>query len=149
MPAVRQRTLQQCANSPGACEVSLTFLESFEQKQILAASDECRCFHPAQRSHCAPGREEVTMGAKYLGSYVGMARPILAERDYQAVKRLVVDRCHGIYLLLEAERLEALIRELTLYEDRSGEWDGGGSLAVPAPQNGNDKLPHRRWSDAT
>ncbi len=60
------------------------------------------------------------MGAKYLGSYVGMARPILAERDYQAVKRLLVDRCKGIYVLLEAERFEALIRELTLYEDHSG-----------------------------
>jgi hypothetical protein len=50
------------------------------------------------------------MGAKYLGSYVGMARPILVERDYQAVKRLLADRCKGIYLLLEAERIEALIR---------------------------------------
>ena len=71
------------------------------------------------------------MGAKYLGSYVGMARPILVERDYQAVKRLLVDRCKGIYLLLEAERLEALIRELTLYEDRSGERDEGELVAIP------------------
>ena len=77
------------------------------------------------------------MGAKYLGSYVGMARPILVERDYQAVKRLLVDRCKGIYLLLEAERLEALIRELTLYEDRSGERErssGSLSAASTAPQ---------------
>jgi hypothetical protein len=89
------------------------------------------------------------MGAKYLGSYVGRARPILAERDYQAVKRLVVDRCHGIYLLLEAERLEALIRELTLYEDRPGERDGSAVATVPrSPHNGYDNLPHRRWSDA-
>jgi hypothetical protein len=148
MPSVRQKTFQQCANAPGACDVSLTFLESLEQKQILTASDECRCFHPVQRSYCAPGKKEDTMGAKYLGSYVGLARPILAERDYQAVKRLVIDRCHGIYLLLEAERLEALIRELTLYEDRSGERDRSGALTVPASHNGNDNLPHRRWSDA-
>ena len=85
------------------------------------------------------------MGAKYLGSYVGMARPILVERDYQAVKRLLVDRCKGIYLLLEAERLEALIRELTLYEDRSGERDEGQLVAVPIATS-NSWL-HRRWSD--
>ena len=85
------------------------------------------------------------MGAKYLGSYVGMARPILVERDYQAVKRLLVDRCKGIYLLLEAERLEALIRELTLYEDRSGERDEGQLVAIPVA-TGNSWL-HRRWSD--
>jgi hypothetical protein len=89
------------------------------------------------------------MGAKYLGSYVGLARPILAERDYQAVKRLVIDRCHGIYLLLEAERLEALIRELTLYEDRPGERDDLAVVTAPRPpHNGSDNLLHRRWSDA-
>ena len=87
------------------------------------------------------------MGAKYLGSYVGMARPILVERDYQAVKLLLVDRCKGIYLLLEAERLEALIRELTLYEDRSGEREEDGLMAVAmAPVTSNNWL-HRRWSD--
>lgn len=87
------------------------------------------------------------MGAKYLGSYVGMARPILVERDYQAVKRLLVDRCKGIYLLLEAERLEALIRELTLYEDRSGESDEGELVVVPTAQAVNNSWLHRRWSD--
>jgi hypothetical protein len=74
-----------------------------------------------------------------------MARPILVERDYQAVKRLLVDRCKGIYLLLEAERLEALIRELTLYEDRSGERDEGQLVAIPIATS-NSWL-HRRWSD--
>ncbi len=87
------------------------------------------------------------MGAKYLGSYVGMARPILVERDCQAVKRLLADRCKGIYLLLEAERLEALIRELTLYEDRSGEGDEDALAAVPTAQGANDSTLHRRWSD--
>ena len=87
------------------------------------------------------------MGAKYLGSYVGMARPILVERDYQAVKRLLVDRCKGIYLLLEAERLEALIRELTLYEDRSGESDEGELVVAPTAQAANNSWLHRRWSD--
>jgi hypothetical protein len=86
------------------------------------------------------------MGAKYLGSYVGMARPILVERDCQAVKRLLADRCKGIYLLLEAERLEALIRELTLYEDRSGESDEGELAAVTA-QGLSASALHRRWSD--
>ena len=89
------------------------------------------------------------MGAKYLGSYVGMARPILAERDYQAVKRLVVDRCQGIYLLIEAERLEALIRELTLYEDRSGEVEGSGFASASTQQNNIASQLHRRWSDAS
>ena len=87
------------------------------------------------------------MGAKYLGSYVGMARPILVERDYQAVKRLLVDRCKGIYLLLEADRLEALIRELTLYEDRSGERQEGELVAGPAAQAASNRWLHRRWSD--
>jgi hypothetical protein len=87
------------------------------------------------------------MGAKYLGSYVGMARPILVERDYQAVKCLLVDRCKGIYLLLEAERLEALIRELTLYEDRAARRDEVEPIAAAAaPPTGHNWL-HRRWSD--
>ena len=79
-------------------------------------------------------------------SYVGLARPILVERDYQAVKHLLVDRCKGIYLLLEAERLEALIRELTLYEDRSGVRDEGELVAIPIATTSNSWL-HRRWSD--
>jgi hypothetical protein len=86
------------------------------------------------------------MGAKYLGSYVGMARPILAERDYQAVKRLLVDRCKGIYVLLEAERFEALIRELTLYEDRSGGRDEIERILVEQTQPTSNWL-HRRWND--
>ena len=84
------------------------------------------------------------MGAKYLGSYVGMARPIMVERDYQAVKRLLVDRCKGIYVLLEAERFEALIRELTLYEDCEG--DEVERIAVQQAQPSSNWL-HRRWSD--
>lgn len=86
------------------------------------------------------------MGAKYLGSYVGMARPIVVERDYRAVKRLLADRCHGIYLLLEAERLEALIRELTLYEDRPDQEAEFLSL-VAAPVDARPRVLNRRWSD--
>jgi hypothetical protein len=86
------------------------------------------------------------MGAKFPGSYVGLARPILVERDYQAVKRLVADRCQGIYLLLETERLEALIRELTLYEESAGESEVCTS-ASPA-QLDLHRLLRRRWSDA-
>ena len=86
------------------------------------------------------------MGAKFLGSYVGMARPILVERDYQAVKRLLVDRCKGIYVVLEAERFEALIRELTVYEDRSGARDEVERIAVQEPQLMSNRL-HRRWCD--
>ena len=84
------------------------------------------------------------MGAKFPGSYVGLARPIMAERDYRAVKRLVADRCQGIYLLLEAERLEALIRELTLYEEDP---EGCASSASPAAQSDAPAL-QRRWSDS-
>jgi hypothetical protein len=89
------------------------------------------------------------MGAKYFGSYVGLARPILAERDYCAVKQLVVDRCQrpGISLVLETERLEALIRELTVYEDRCSEPDGNNPDCVCAPQPGSNIPAHRRWSD--
>jgi hypothetical protein len=87
------------------------------------------------------------MGAKYLGSYVGMARPILAQRDYQAIKRLLADRCQGIYLLLEAERLEALIRELTLYEDRSADSDESEPPTASTGPSVSAWAPHRRWSD--
>jgi hypothetical protein len=88
------------------------------------------------------------MGAKYLGSYVGMARPIVVERDYQAVKRLLADRCHGIYLLLETERLEALIRELTLYEDRPSEEVELAALSMAAdPPQRTPNWLNRRWSD--
>jgi hypothetical protein len=86
------------------------------------------------------------MGAKYLGSYVGMARPIVAERDYQAVKRLLADRCRGIYLLLEAERLEALIRELTLYEDRPDDEAALMAVTASAAAAPSSAL-NRRWSD--
>ena len=86
------------------------------------------------------------MGAKYLGSYVGMARPILVERDYQAVKRLLLDQCKGIYVLLEAERFEALIRELTVYEDGSDVRDDIERIALQEPQPTSNRL-YRRWSD--
>jgi hypothetical protein len=86
------------------------------------------------------------LGAKYLGSYVGMARPILVERDYRAVKRVLADRCHGIYLLLEAERIEALIRELTLYEDRPDD-EAEILVLTTTPVDAPPSALNRRWSD--
>ena len=89
------------------------------------------------------------MGARYAASYVGKARAILTERDYEAVKKLVVDRCKGIYVVLEAERLEALIRELTDYEGGMGQSPARDHISSAfAAKEAGDGQPRQRWSDA-
>jgi len=91
------------------------------------------------------------MGTREFRSYARMARPIISERDYDTVKKLVTQRART-FLLLEAERIEALIRELTDYEGRSGQTDTDYAvewaqwMVVPTAQD--DSQPRRRWSDA-
>jgi hypothetical protein len=97
------------------------------------------------------------MGARYEGQYAGHARQILCERDYEAARRLLSERCKGIYLLIETERMEALIRELTAYEEKrsqgrsnepdccsqAGAADGRGWGGDERPESS----PRERWSD--
>ena len=92
------------------------------------------------------------MGTREFRSYARMARPIFSTRDYDTVKKLVTQRART-FLLLEAERIEALIRELTDYEGRSGQADAdyevGWAQWMVVPTAHDDSQPRRRWSDAT
>ena len=69
------------------------------------------------------------MGTREFRSYARMARPIFTERDYATVRRLVTQRARTFFFV-EAERLEALIRELTDYEGRCAETDPGCSVGA-------------------
>lgn len=90
------------------------------------------------------------MGTREFRSYARMARPIFSERDYDTVKKLVTQRART-FLLLEAERIEALIRELTDYEGRSeqagAEYAVGWAQWMVVPTAQDDSQPRRRWSD--
>ena len=93
------------------------------------------------------------MGVRDFKPFARMARPILSKRDYTAAKKLLRIRAMTFSVVLEAERLEALIRELTYYEDRCAEADAGWAIGwaectlLPALEDG--AAPHRRWSDGT
>jgi hypothetical protein len=81
-----------------------------------------------------------------------MARPIFTERDYETVRKLVTQRARTFFFV-EAERLEALIRELTDYEGRCAETDPACSIGwaewALVPDVNGDARPRRRWSDGS
>src|ERR1700730_735819 len=79
------------------------------------------------RSRLESSRSMV-MGMRDFRSYVGMARPVLTGRDYQTMKKLLMERARTFFFFIEAERLEAMIRELNDYEQRSA--DTGGDCTV-------------------
>jgi len=92
------------------------------------------------------------MGTREFRSFARMARPIFTERDYEIVLKLVTQRARTFFFV-EAERLEALIRELTDYEGRCAEIDpacavGWAEWAL-VPDTGSDARPRRRWSDGS
>jgi hypothetical protein len=92
------------------------------------------------------------MGTREFRSYARMARPIFTERDYETVRKLVTQRARTFFFV-EAERLEALIRELTDYEGRCAETDPGCSVGwaewALVPEADGDARPRRRWSDGS
>jgi hypothetical protein len=92
------------------------------------------------------------MGTRDFRSYARMARPIFTERDYDTVKKLVTERARTFFFV-EAERLEALIRELTDYEGRFAQTDAlyavGWAEWTFVPVGKDDGQPRRRWSDAS
>jgi hypothetical protein len=92
------------------------------------------------------------MGTREFRSYARMARPIFTERDYETVRKLVTQRARTFFFV-EAERLEALIRELTDYEGRCAETNTGSVVGWAewafAPEADDDGQPRRRWSDAS
>lgn len=92
------------------------------------------------------------MGTREFRSYARMARPIFTERDYETVRKLVTQRARAFFFV-EAERLEALIRELTDYEGRSAETDSSCSVGwaewALVPEADSDARPRRRWSDGS
>jgi hypothetical protein len=92
------------------------------------------------------------MGTREFRSYARMARPIFTERDYETVRKLVTQRARTFFFV-EAERLEALIRELTDYEGRCAETDAGCAVGWAewafVPEADGDGQPRRRWSDAS
>jgi hypothetical protein len=92
-----------------------------------------------------------SMSSRDFRSYARMARPIFSERDYDTVKKLVTERARAFFFL-EAERLEALIRELTDYEGRFAQTDAlyvGWAECTFVPRGEDDGRPRRRWSDAS
>jgi hypothetical protein len=92
------------------------------------------------------------MGTREFRSYARMARPIFTARDYETVRKLVTQRARTFFFV-EAERLEALIRELTDYEGRCAETDPGCSVGwaewALVPEADGDARPRRRWSDGS
>ena len=88
------------------------------------------------------------MGKRYVATLAGRARPITTERDYWAVMLLLQERCRPIWRAWEDERLEALFREITDYEDRCANGDGAHSLRLnPVSNSCADMQLGRRWSD--
>ncbi|HTS52784.1 MAG TPA: hypothetical protein VMH26_05885 [Burkholderiales bacterium] len=90
------------------------------------------------------------MSSRDFRSYARMARPIFTERDYETVKKLVTERARTFFFV-EAERLEALIRELTDYEGRFARTDelAGWVEWSFMPASNDEGQPRRRWSDAS
>jgi hypothetical protein len=88
------------------------------------------------------------MGRRYVQPYTRMARPIVTVRDYEAVKNVVKRRATLFPDLLDTGRLEALIRELIDYEDRSmGVNASYGIEWALVPRVHEDITPQRRWFD--
>ena len=88
------------------------------------------------------------MGSRYVQPYTRMARPIVTVRDYDAVKKVVKRRATIFPDFLDTGRLEALIRELTDYEDRSTRADDDCAIEwAPNPHAHEDTTPRRRWFD--
>jgi len=89
------------------------------------------------------------MGNREFRSFARMARPIITRRDYYTVRKLVSQRARAFFFV-EAERLEALIRELTDYEGRRVETEAsmGWSRLALGPGASREGRPRRRWSDA-
>lgn len=91
------------------------------------------------------------MGTRDFKPFARMARPILSQREYDEAKKLLRERVRTYAVILEAERLEALIRELTHYEDRcadtNAKWAVAGSECTFLAEINTGGTPHRRWSD--
>jgi hypothetical protein len=92
------------------------------------------------------------MGSRHFGSALRKARPILTTRDYDAVRKQLKHALKEPAWLREEERIEALIHELTDFENRflmrerwlAIEW----AECVFVPAADADSAPKRRWSDA-
>lgn len=91
------------------------------------------------------------MGTRDFKPFARMARPILTRREYDEAKKLLRERVRTFAIVLEAERLEALIRELTHYEDRCAETGAGWTVDWAEytflPNVEDSGTPHRRRSD--
>ncbi len=79
------------------------------------------------------------------------ARPILNDRDYRAAKEIVERELGQEHSDAVWSRLEALMREIALYESRFLEGEDGGDAdwieyAYESSLN-ERKLRQRRWSD--
>jgi len=90
------------------------------------------------------------MRIRTFSPIVRRARPINTERDYRVVKSLVAERAKTFFLI-ETERLEALIRELTDYESRAAPAETGviAECAEWAQVQRRNELDYRnrRWCD--
>jgi hypothetical protein len=91
------------------------------------------------------------MGTRDFKPFARMARPILSQREYDEARKLLRERVRTYAVVLEAERLEALIRELTHYEDRCADtntkWSIEGAEYGFLAETKSNGTPHRRWSD--
>ena len=92
------------------------------------------------------------MGARHFHPFARKARPILSTRDYDAARKHLKGVLKEPAWLREDSRIEALIRELTDFEDRfvmrerwvAIEW----AECVFVPSLDEEGSLRRRWSDA-
>ena len=91
------------------------------------------------------------MRIRAFSPIVRIARPINTERDYRGVKSLVAESARTFFLI-ETERLEALIRELTDYEGRLADGEVGVAAEktawAPIQRRNEIDEQNRRWCDA-
>jgi len=89
------------------------------------------------------------MGTRHFRST--KARPILNDRDYRAAKEIVERELKQEHNDAVWARLEALMREIALYESRflKGEdEDGAGWIEYAYESSLDERTPRsRRWSD--
>jgi hypothetical protein len=91
------------------------------------------------------------MGSRQFRPPANKARPILSTRDYDAARKQLKQALKEPGWLREEERIEALMHELTDFENRflmrerwlAIEW----AECVFVPDLDEDDAPRRRWSD--
>jgi hypothetical protein len=91
------------------------------------------------------------MGSREFRPAVRKARPILGTRDYDAARTQLKQALKEPGWLREEERIEALMHELTDFENRflmrerwlAIEW----AECVFVPNLAGEDAPRRRWSD--